>query len=234
MGKSRKQRRLVLAGITVAILAVIFAMRGNRREVASSSAVNAVRQIASDGAGERSSGMPSQRESRGKDRAAGPSHGDSVRTARIKDEAQRFMTEIEARRAKVFSQYEDADGNSASTMLLERPTGQELAGIFSEYLQSLPADERGFVEDTGLSSEFKRDLADFFDYSSRYRYVTFLLAGDGSRSLPSALVVESEVLYDSKDAMDGVPATELRLREFMDLKEDDSSHERYRRLFSLK
>jgi len=144
------------------------------------------------------------------------------------------MAEIEARRAEVFSRHEDADGNSASTMLLERPTGQELAGIFAEYLESLPADEREFVEDTGLSSELKRDLADFFDYSSHYRYVTFLLAGDGSMSLPSALVVESEVLYDRKQAMDGAPATELRLREFVDLKEDDSSHERYRRLFSLK
>ncbi len=231
---NRKQSGLVVAGLAVAILAAIVVMGGARQELSPSPAVNAPRQDESGEAGMQSSGKPSPRESRGRERVAPLSQGDLVRTARIKDEARKFMAEIEARRAEVFSRNEDADGNSASTMLLERATGQELAGIFGEYLESLPKEERGFVEDTGLSSELKRDLADFFGYDSRYRYVTFLLAGDGSMSLPSVLIVESDVLYDQKQAMDGAPAEELRLKEFMDLKEGEASQERYRRLFSLK
>jgi hypothetical protein len=164
--------------------------------------------------------------------------GDEARQAfAIHESSRQFLKDAELKRAVVFSQYEDADGNSSSTMRLERPTAEELERIFGDYMNSLSGDDREFVEQTGLSTNLKKDIADFFGYDERFRYVTFLLAGDGSATLPTVLILESDKLYDSEQASQGsleVPASELRLKEFADLKIGDPKLERYGRLFSIK
>ena len=109
--------------------------------------------------------------------------------------------------------------------------------MFSDYLKTLSEADRQLAAQASLSADLRKDIADFFDYDRPYRYITFLLAGDGSATLPTVLILESEKLYDRKLSANGkleVPATELKLREFTDLKEGTPDLERYSRLFSLK
>ncbi len=165
------------------------------------------------------------------------SGSEATRAFAIYDESRRFLKDLESERAEVFAQWEDADGNSSSTLLLERPTPDELDQIFGDCLESMPAEDRIFVEKTGLSTQLRKEIADFFGYGENYRYVTFLLAGDGSATLPTVLILESDKLYDRNDTSQGrmdIPMDELRLREFADLKVGDPKLERYGRLFSIK
>lgn len=165
------------------------------------------------------------------------SGSDAARAAALRGRAEDFLRDAEQERAVAFATYEDAEGNSSSTMLLERPTSGELKALFGRYLGSLTPEDRRFVEETGLSAVVKKDIADFFGYDAEYRYVTFLLAGDGSATLPTVLVLESDRLYDGELASEGrldVPAGELRLKDHGDLKAGDPKLERYGRLFSLK
>lgn len=155
----------------------------------------------------------------------------------IHDEAREFLKNAELKRAEVFLQDEDKDGNSTSAMILKRPDADELSRIFEEYLGSLSGQDREFVEKTGLSATLRNELEDFFDYEKQYRYVTFRLPGDGSIRLPSVMVLESDRYYDKQLAAEGkldIPFKELNLREWADLKIGDSKLERYGKLFSMK
>lgn len=163
--------------------------------------------------------------------------GESKRASAIYESSRKYLKDAELKRAVVFAQYEDAEGNSSSTMLLARPTAQELQELFEDYLKNLSGVDREFVEQAGLSRHLKRDIADFFGYDARFRYVTFLLGGDGSSALPTVLILESDKRYNSDQASRGeleVPMDELRMKEFGDLKVGDPKLERYGKLFSIR
>lgn len=162
---------------------------------------------------------------------------EAARAFTLHESSRQFLKDAELKRATVFSQYKDADGNSSSTMMLEQPTAEELDQICADYLNALSEADREFVEQTGLSSNIRSDIADFFTYGSKYRYVTFLLAGDGSATLPSVLVMDSDKLYSSDQASGGkleVPAEELHVKDYGDLKIGDPKLDRYGRLFSIR
>jgi hypothetical protein len=165
-----------------------------------------------------------------------PTSGESTRASAIYENSRGYLKDAELKRAVVFAQYEDAEGNSSSTMLLERPTAQELQSVFEDFLMTLSRADREFVEQAGLSSHLKKDVVDFFGYDAPFRYVTFLLAGDGSASLPTVLILESDKRYNNDQASRGeleVPMDELRMKEFGDLKVGDPKLERYGKLFSI-
>ncbi|MEK7949106.1 hypothetical protein [Luteolibacter soli] len=179
----------------------------------------------------------SDRGTEGETRPLDLSGGQARQAFAIHESSRQYLKDAELKRAVVFSQFEDADGNSSSTMRLDRPTAQELDQIFEDYMKTLSGEDRKFVEQTGLSTNLKKDIEDFFGYDNQFRYVTFLLAGDGSASLPSVLILESDKLYDGDQASQGkleVPMSELRLKEFADLKVGSPELERYGRLFSVK
>lgn len=240
MDLHRSRIRLGLAGLAVVIVAAVFVMRGGRGGNGGFAGGSAQR----GGSVSALSGPDEGAERKGADRRAAEakrapdlSGSEATQAFAIYDGSRQYLKDLELKRASLFSQYKDAEGNSSSTMLLERPSAEELDVIFEDYLKSLPAGDRKFVEQTGLSTNLKKDIEDFFGYGDKYRYVTFLLAGDGSEPLPSVLIFESDKLYDRKEASGGgldIPAEELRLKEFADLKVGDPKLERYGRLFSVK
>lgn len=193
--------------------------------------------------GESVDDVKKERDRKASDREAGEAEwppdstgGGSKRASAIYESSRQYLKDAELKRAVVFAQYEDAEGNSSSTMLLERPSAQELQELFEDYMKNLSGVDREFVDQAGLSRLLKKDVADFFGYDARFRYVTFLLAGDGSAPLPTVLILESDKRYNSDQASRGkleVPMDELRLKEFGDLKVGDPKLERYGKLFSI-
>lgn len=243
MDLSRKRILLGLGGLAAAVAVAVLFIR---------SADGGAHQASSgDGKGGSRSGLPersaddpnkgnkkaSDRGGEGGKRPLNLSGSEATRAFAIYESSRNYLKDAELKRAVVFSQYVDPDGNSSSTMRLERPTEEELDQVFKDYMKTLSGGDRKFVDETGLSTNLKKDIADFFDYGNKFRYITFLLAGDGSMALPSVMVLESDKLYDSDKASQGklnVPLTELRMKEWVDLKVGDPNLERYGRLFSVK
>jgi hypothetical protein len=244
MDRSRKSVRWTLAGLAAAAAVVFLFLRSSDGffQVSSRDVQGHVNR--SGLPGESVNDAWNEGDRKASDRGAGevewppdPTGGESTRASAIYQSSRRYLTDAELKRAVVFAQYEDAEGNSSSTMLLERPTAQELHEVFEDYLKNLSGTDREFVEQAGLSAPIKKDIADFFGYDARFRYVTFLLAGDGSASLPTVLILESDKRYNSDQASRGeleVPMDELGLKEFGDLKVGDPKLERYGKLFSIR
>ena len=243
MDLSRKSVRLGLAVLAAALAVAVLFMRSSdwasqesSRDAKDNGSRSGLSGRSVDDAKERDT-KASGRGAEGEKRPPDLSGGEATQAFAIYEGSRNYLRDAELKRAVVFSQYVDAEGNSSSTMRLERPTEQELDQVFEDYMKTLSGGDRKFVDETGLSTNLKKDIADFFGYGDKYRYVTFLLAGDGSASLPTVLILESDKLYDSDKASQGkldVPASELRLKEFADLKVGDPKLERYGRLFSMK
>lgn len=243
MDLSRKSIRLGLAGVVAAVAVTVFFLwssGGTNQDSTGNATGHGSRSGLAGGSVDDAKGPNTKASDRGSEGEARPldlSGGEARRAFAIHESSRQYLKDAELKRATVFSQYEDAEGNSSSTMRLDRPTAQELDQMFEDYMKSLSGEDRKFVEETGLSTNLKKDLEDFFGYDHPYRYVTFLLAGDGSATLPSVLILESEKLYDGDQASQGkleVPMNELRLKEFADLKVGSPELERYGRLFSVK
>ena len=165
------------------------------------------------------------------------SSADVNRAFKIRDEAREFLKNAELKRAEVFCQTEDAEGNSSSTVLLKRPDEKELTQLFEDYLGSLSDENREFVAKSGLSASFQNEIADFFAYEKQYRYVSFRLAGDGSTELPTVMVIESDRYYDKQLAAEGkldVPWEEMNIPDFGNLEVGNPRLDRYGKLFSIK
>ncbi|BCU78741.1 hypothetical protein [Luteolibacter sp. LG18] len=165
------------------------------------------------------------------------SGSDAPRAFAIHDQSRQHLKDLEGKRAKPFSQYVDDAGNSTCCSLLKKPDAEELDTMFDQYLQSLSPEDRDFVEKTGLSSNLRKEMEEFFNYDSTYRYVTFSVAADSKSPLPSVMVIESDKLYDAEAASKGkldLPLDEISVREWTDLSPGDPKLDRYGHLFSIK